>query len=132
MIRRPNSLREVAEESGAYGEFGRNLRDFLHEFARAASQPLPLAPLLEREPARLAGRFAEGRICDAFLAALADHLSRVNGLPTPVWALSADRVLEQPWFSEDFPEVRALLLRDTPSAFKDKNVFVFESALRVA
>jgi len=38
----------------------------------------------------------------------------------------------EPWFSEPFPQVRMRLLRDTPSAFKDKNVFVFESALQVA
>ena len=132
MIRRPDSLQEVAVESTAYGEFGRSLRDFLHEFAQAQRCQSPLTPLLEGEPPRLAGRFAEGKVCDAFLAATADHLARVNGIPTPVWALSTDRVLEAPWFSEEFPEVRASLLRDTPSTFKDKNVFVFASALKVA
>ena len=42
------------------------------------------------------------------------------------------RLLDELWFSEELPTVRLLLLRDTPSAFKDKNVFVFDSALRVA
>ena len=46
--------------------------------------------------------------------------------------ITQDRVLDEPWFSEELPVVRLLLLRDTPSAFKDKNVFVFDSALRVA
>ena len=52
--------------------------------------------------------------------------------PDTGWALKEELVLEHPWFSEEFPRVRLRLLRDTPSAFKDKNLFVFESALSVA
>jgi len=130
VIRRPTSLHEVAAESGAYAEFGRNLKDFLHEFAYANKRGLDLEPLLSEEPPRLAGGFEQGRICDAFLAATANYLARVNGIQTPAWALNQDRVLDEPWFSEELPIVRLLLLRDTPSAFKDKNVFVFDSALK--
>ena len=132
VIRRPTSLQEVAAESRAYREFGRHLKDFLHEFAQARERGLPLGPMLAAEPTRLAGRFEQGIICDAFVAGTADYLSRVNGLQTPLWALQEDRVLDRPWFSEDFLSVRQLLLRDTPSAFKDKNIFVFDSALKVA
>ena len=67
-----------------------------------------------------------------FSAATADYLARTNHIETPTWALQEDLILDQPWFSEDFPAVRLLLLRDTPSAFKEKNVFVFDSALKVA
>ena len=73
---RPADLREVAAESWTYAEFGYNLKDFLHEFALAQQRQLPLEPLLAQEPARLAGRFKQGNICDAFLAATADYLSR--------------------------------------------------------
>jgi hypothetical protein len=132
VIRRPTSLQEVAIESAAYAEFGRHLKDFLHEFAFATKRGLALEPLLLEEPPRLAGRFDQGKVCDAFLAATADYLARVNAIQTPAWALEQDRVLDEPWFSEELPTVRLLLLRDTPSAFKDKNVFVFDSALRVA
>jgi hypothetical protein len=131
-IRRAGSLQEVAQESESYTDFGYNLKDFLHEWALAKQRQLPLAPLLAGEPVRLRGRFPEGAICDAFLAATADYLSRENRLVTPAWALKEDLVLEDPWFSPDFPEVRMRLLRDTPSAFKDKNLFVFPSALEVA
>ncbi len=93
---------------------------------------MPLGPMLASEPPRLASRFPEGKIGDAFLAGLADYLSRLHSLHTPDWALEPGRVLEEPWFSETFPEVRLLLLRDTPSAFKDRNIFVLESALKVA
>lgn len=131
-IRRPKSLREVAAQSDTYSEFGHHLKDFLHEFEWARQRQLPLRPMLAEEPPRLAARFREGNICDAFLAATADHLSRVNGLPTPAWALNEDLILREPWFSEEFLTLRLRLLRDTPSAFKDKNLYVFESALSVA
>ncbi len=132
MVRRPMTLQEVVAETREYRDFGRHLKDFLHEFALAKKQERPLQPLLSDEPRFLANEFKEGRICDAFIAATADYLSRVNGVNTPLWALNDARVLEEPWFSEDWPEVRLLLLRDTPSAFKDKNIFVFDSALKVA
>jgi hypothetical protein len=108
------------------------LKDFLHEFELARKRERPLEPLLNDEPARLAGRFAEGKICDAFLAATADYLSRVNGIHTPAWALQHDLMLDEPWFSPASPQIRMRLLRDTPSALKDKNLFIFESALTVA
>jgi hypothetical protein len=132
IVRRPVSLHEVAAETTTYSEFGYNLKDFLHEFALAKERRLPLLPLLEEEPPFLAPRFEEGKICDAFIAGTADHLARLNRIQTPVWAQNPKRALEFPWFSELLPDVRLLLLRDTPSAFKEKNVFVFESALKVA
>jgi hypothetical protein len=131
-IRLPASAMEVAAESPDYGEFGRNLKDFLHQFMFTKERGIPLAPLLAQEPPRLASRFKEGKICDAFLAATADYLSRVNRIPTPEWALKDDLMLDEPWFSPDYIEVRLMLLRDTPSAFKDKNIFIFENALSVA
>lgn len=130
MIRRPNSLKEVAAESDSYSDFGANLKDFLHTLVLAQQHGRPLEPLLMPEPVRLAGRLPEGKICDAFLAATADYLCRQNRIQTPAWALNQELMLEEPWFSPDFPEVRMRLLRDTPSAFKDKNIFIFDSALK--
>lgn len=131
-IERPKSLKEVAVESTSYADFGMNLKDFLHECALARRLERPLQPMFAERPPRLATRFPEGNICDAFLAATADYLSRINRISTPPWAFEEDLVLKEPWFSEEFPQVRLRLLRDTPSAFKDKNLFVFESALNVA
>jgi hypothetical protein len=131
-LRRAQTLREVAAEAGTYRQFGVNLKDFLHEFAYAKQKRQPLDPLVNEEPPRLARLFKEGNICDAFIAATADYLCRVNRIVTPAWALSEDRVLDEPWFSLDFSGLRYELLRDTPSAFKDKNIFTFESSLSVA
>ena len=129
---RPSGLQEVAAWSDRWNSFGFHLKDFLHAFEMARRTGRPVAPMLTAPPRRLAPVFPQGEICDAFLAATADYLSRKNGIPTPAWALTDDLVLDRPWFSEAFPAVRMRLLRDTPSAFKDKNLFVFESALSVA
>jgi hypothetical protein len=132
MVSRPKTLQEVAAETQTYRDFGRNLKDFLHEFTLAKKGGIPLGQSLADEPRFLRDEFAEGRICDAFVAATADFLARISGINTPLWALNEARVLEEPWFSSTWPEVRLLLLRDTPSAFKDKNIFVFDSALKAA
>ena len=132
LIRRPTSLREIAAESESYHDFGMNVKDFLHEYASARKRGLPLEGMFAEEPVLLKERFAEGNICDAFLAGLGDYLCRINRIQTPVWAQAESRVLEHPWFALEYPEMRLLLLRDTPSAFKEKNIFIFESAMNVA
>lgn len=132
MSQRPRTLLAVATDSACYQDFGHNLRDFLHAFAEARQRGDALVPMLTPAPPRLTGRFPEGAICDAFLAATADFLARRHRLPTPDWALPESLTLDHPWFSPDLPSVRAMLLRDSPSAFKDKNIFVFDSILDVA
>jgi hypothetical protein len=131
-FKRPASLSEVAAKSSTYEEFGYNLKDFLHTFALAEKESRPVEPLLSEQPQRLAGLFTEGVICDAFLAATADYLARTHRVPTPAWALKEDLILAEPWFSPPSPSVRMRLLRDTPSAFKDRNIFIFADALTVA
>jgi hypothetical protein len=131
-MRRPVTLSEVVAEAETYEDFGMNMRDFLHVYAERLKQGQPITPMLIEEPPLLEPRFAEGNICDAFVAATADFLSRKNKFHTPVWALNEARVLEKPWFAWPALEVRALLLRDTPSAFKDKNIFILENAFNVA
>ena len=130
--RRPVSVAEVAEWSDSYREFGLNLKDFLHTLASAGKSPRERAALFAAEPRLLVGRFEEGELCDAFLAALADYSCRRCGIPSPTWSLNQSLSLARPWFSPDNLGLRALVLRDTPSAFKDKNIFILPSALEVA
>jgi len=70
-MRRPSSIAEVAEWSSSGEEFTLHLKDFLHEFQRS-----PNLESLLREPPALAGRFDKGHIADAYLAAVAVHLSQ--------------------------------------------------------
>lgn len=91
-----------------------------------------LALLFADEPRRLAGHFDKGAICDAFLAAMAHYFYCENRHPTTEWAQQESGVLEVPWFSTPLLVFRAVQLRDTPSAFKEKNIFIIENALTVA
>jgi hypothetical protein len=124
MSLRPTSLKEVAEQSETLTDFGRNLRDWLHELRRASSRPLAGAAIAE-EPPRLADRFPEGRVADAWLAAYAEHLAGKIGQPAPAWAFGPERIATEPSFDAgaDSPALRGLALAHAPLAFKRRNLF---------
>lgn len=124
MSPRPKSLKEVAEQSETLADFGRNLRDWLHELRRASSRGLAAAAITD-EPPRLAGKFPQGRVADAWLAAYAEHLAGKIGQPAPAWAFAPHRVATDPSFDEgaEGPAFRTLALAHAPPAFKRRNIF---------
>lgn len=124
MSSRPTSLQAVADRSGSLDEFGRNLRDWLHELRRASSRP-QAAAMIAAEPARLKGRFAGGDLADAWLAAYAEHLAGKAGRAAPAWAFGPGRIARDPAFAEglDSAGLRALALAHAPAAFKRRNLF---------
>jgi hypothetical protein len=124
MTPRPKSLKEVSEHSDSLQAFGSNLRDWLHEVRELSSRP-QLAASVKEEPAILEGRFPEGRIADAWLAAYAEHLSSGVGSPAPGWALDDSRIAPEPWFAPELttPPLRALALAGSPLAFKRRNIY---------
>lgn len=121
---RPVTLAEIAERSGSLEDFGRHFRDWLHEIRRHSSRP-QLDTTIQREPPRLAARFVQGAVADAWLAAYAEHLASRIGRPTPAWADARARVAREPWFATDSTSARLRLraLRDSPPAFKKRNLF---------
>jgi hypothetical protein len=64
-------------------------------------------------------------VADAWLAAMAELIAQRCGLEIPAWALSPSRILRDPWFAEEKagPEARIIALRDSPSAFKKRNLY---------
>jgi hypothetical protein len=124
MIPRPKSLKDVAVQSSSLGEFGLNLRDWLHELRRASSRLQAVAAVAE-EPPCLAGKFPQGDVADAWLAAYAEHLAHKVGRAAPVWAFGPGRIAADPVFDEgaDRPGLRALALAHAPAAFKRRNIF---------
>lgn len=124
MITRPKSLKEVAERSGSLGEFGLNLRDWLHELRRASSRPQALAMVTD-EPPRLREKFPQGHIADAWLGAYAEHLARKVDRTAPAWAFAPERIASDPVFDENAtsPTLRVLALAHAPAAFKRRNIF---------
>jgi hypothetical protein len=122
---RPKSLTEVAELSLKGASFDMCLKNFLDEF-----RAHPVFESLAQEPPRLCEAVPEiGRIQDAYLAAVAESLASAANINTPGWAFSESRKLKRPWFALDYDSLKALLLWESPAAFRSRNLFVSENAL---
>ncbi len=122
---RAGSLADVAERVTRGDSFDLCLGNFLDAFYAA-----PSADALTQEPQSLAPRFADlGRVQDAYLAATAEELARRFDLPLPQWVDTELRKLHRPWFASSLAAVRAVLLLESPPAFRSRNLFVSENAL---
>lgn len=124
---RPGSLQEVAQRAAAGGSFEFELADFLHEFARRADPSM-----LSEEPVLLRETSAKGPLYDAYLAAVAAYLAPRHGGHAPAWTRCPERILARPWFANPGRHMRALLLVESPAAFRERNLFVTANALTVA
>jgi hypothetical protein len=123
MSLRPKTLKEIAQRSDSIGDFGRHLRDWLHELRRASSRTQAEAAIAE-EPPRLREKFLQGHIADAWLAAYAEHLAGKIGVAAPEWAFAPWRTSDDPIFDEgSTPVLRTLALSRAPLAFKRRNIF---------
>ena len=122
---RPKTLAEVAQRTIEGDSFDRCLANFLDEFYAA-----PGALALTRSPALLAPAAGDlGHVQDAYLAATAEELARHFSLPTPGWTADETRKLHRPWFASPLAGLRAVLLLESPPAFRARNLFVSENAL---
>lgn len=122
---RPKTLAEVAALAAQGDSFDRCLANFLDEFYAA-----PNAAALTPSPALLAPRFGElGSVQDAYIAATAEELARRFSLPQPDWTVGESRQLRRPWFATPLAALRAVLLLESPPAFRARNLFVSENAL---
>ncbi len=122
---RPKTLAEVAALAAEGDSFDRCLANFLDEFYAA-----PTESALGSAPVFLAPQLGElGSVQDAYLAAVAEELARRFDFPPPVWAASDDRALRKPWFATPLASLRAVLLLESPPAFRARNLFVSENAL---
>jgi hypothetical protein len=117
----PYTIKEQAEWSKTYEDFGWNLGNWEHTIERKLTSRRELRERLAEAPPRLAGRFKEGDICDAYLAALAEWLSDQNGIPRPEWVYDRRRIAREPWFST---QTYGTLLVHTPASFKQRNIFI--------
>lgn len=120
---RPVTLKEIAERSDSIGDFGRHLRDWLHELRRASTRR-QLAATIADEPPRLREKFPQGQVADAWLGAYAEHLAGKIGATAPEWAFAPWRISDDPLFDEgSTPALRNLALAHAPLAFKRRNIF---------
>ncbi len=121
----PQTLAEVAQLTARGESFDFSLRNFLDGFY---AQPQPEA--IATSPAPLAEKIPQlGAIEDAYLAATAEWLAWKFNLPEPAWVRADQRFLRRPWFASSLDSLRAVLLLESPAAFRSRNLFVSENAL---
>ena len=122
---RPATLAEVARRASA-GEslFDVALRElldhfYLHPEARQAA--------IDGEPELL----ADPRH-NATLGAVGEHLARRWGLRIPTWTEQPSRFLDRPYFPTPIEDLKAMLLVQSPLAFRRRMIFVEAEPLRRA
>lgn len=121
----PKTLAEVAELAARGESFDLCMRNFLDGFFAE-----PAAGALAPEPVRLAQIQSKlGDVEDAYLAATAEWLAWKFNLEPPRWAFDETRSLRRPWFASQLASMRAVLLLESPSPFRSRNLFISENAL---
>ena len=125
--RRPSTLREVVAWADSTEDIGCNLAEFLDEVNPRSGlrrSRASLAACIRSEP-----RKTGNPVHDAYLAAVATHLSHCWRVQAPRWTRGKNRRLAHPWFALPYPWARAELLRSSPAAFRERNLFTTEDAL---
>lgn len=105
-------------------DFSYALRNFLDRFRRNPS----ILPLQE-EPGSLTSLLQDDGLADAYLASAAALLCQENDLPCPSWVDEKSRIMKTPWFAAKSPNLKAILLQESPAAFRVRNLFVSANAL---
>lgn len=122
---RPQSLAEVAQLVVHGQSFDLCLANFLDEFyadpteSRLGDEPMPMR-MTQGEL---------GQLRDAYLAATAEELARMQAFPCPTWTDNAHRSLRKPWFASSLSSLRAVLIHESPVGFRSRNLFVSANAL---
>ncbi len=127
---RPDTLSKVTRGADSTEEIGLRLAEFLDHvnyLQRKKASRASLMATIRAEPPRTGDA-----VQDAYLAAVAAYLADRHQLRRPDWAERPGRRLERPWFAVPYPWARAELLRDSPAAFRERNLFTTESALHRA
>jgi hypothetical protein len=118
----PKTITEVAERARAGAQpFDLGVREFLDNWGISPSNVRRLAIADEPEPV--------GRIQDAYLGALAEHLALSERIPAPGWTEDAKRFLDEPFFAGGLESLKAILLAESPLAFRRRLIFISADAL---
>ena len=113
-VERPQTMRQVAEQSESLEEFGFLLRDWIHFLTRGDVSNRPaLVRAIAEEPSILAKKVEQG-------AAYAEWIADRVRVERPAWVLGKNRVLKEPWFAD---EARASLLVLAPASFRQRGVY---------
>jgi hypothetical protein len=119
--KKPATLEEVVRRVKA-GEqkFDPSLREFLNSFY---ANPDSRRPAIDQRPASI------DAVHDAYVAAVAEHLARVYGLPIPEWSETHGDGLREPFFAGGLQSLKGVLVAESPTAFRRRLLFVSKDAL---
>ena len=115
MTPRPCTISEVSQRAQEGESFEYELADVLHEFAFRGEITMHTA-----RPAILPDRLEKG---DAYLAVIAVSFAAKQGQLAPKWTRHPDRILREPWFANPGRHIRAVLVVESPAAFRERNLF---------
>jgi hypothetical protein len=119
--KRPRTLREVSRrvKNGEQG-FDNAVLEFLDSFY---SYPELRAAAICDAPELI------DALRDAYLSAVAEHLAKSYGLPTPEWTETQGNDLHQPFFAGGLESLKGVLVAESPTAFRRRLLFVSKNAL---
>jgi hypothetical protein len=120
-VPRPATLAEVAVRTLGGEPFDPLLREFLDTFYGSKLDMMVCA--IKDAPARM------DPIHDAYVAAVAEHLGLRFGLTVPPWVDEPHRFLVRPFFAGGLETLKAILLVESPLAFRRRQIFVSANAL---
>lgn len=123
-ISRAKTLGDVAAWSDSRAVFRRNLRDWVAHAHGLAVRSQVIGSVIV-PPRLLRGKFPEGAVADAWLAAYAEFVCLHMSAAIPEWAIKPNRFLASPSFDDGVldPKLRALALDASPEAFRRRNIF---------
>lgn len=118
---KPRTLREVVLRfKGGEQKFDPSLREFLDVFY---ASPALRQQAVEDRPASI------DPVHDAYIAAVAEHLCRSYGMPIPQWTETHGNGLHEPFFAGGLESLKAILMAESPTAFRRRLLFVSKDAL---
>jgi hypothetical protein len=120
-VPRPATLQEVAARTLDGEPFDPLLREFLDTFYSADRDMKDRA--ISGIPRPI------DSVHDAYLAAVAEHLALRFGRLIPKWVDAPDRFLAKPFFAGGLESLKAILLAESPLAFRRRQIFVSANAL---
>jgi hypothetical protein len=127
MSRSKETLRESMAKVVVQSDFSYAIKNFLDRF-----KVNPDVSLLIEEPELLSPSLGDGGYADAFVASTAAYLCQIHNLTAPAWVNKKCRMMPVPWFAAKSPNMKAILLQESPAAFRIRNLFVSANALHRA
>ncbi|MBV8975915.1 MAG: hypothetical protein JO261_04085 [Alphaproteobacteria bacterium] len=119
---RPSSIADIAERARSGSQsFDAAVREFLDTWQSLAAQQRLKALAAMPDPV--------GTVHDAYLAALAEHLALSSNLTAPSWTEEPDRFLTEPFFAGGLESLKAILLVESPLAFRRRLIFISADGL---